>query len=109
MVKDQSTTAVTIHRLFYEKEGQMVVSALFGLALALIFRRVCKGDCVIYYAPKVEDIDGKTFMLEDTCYKYKAYAVKCNNTQKTYKSYDVNTKPDNEIIDYGLFSRIFSS
>lgn len=108
MVKgDQSTIRMTIQRLFYEKEGQIVVSALFGLALALIFRRVCKDNCVIYYAPNTKDIENKVFKLEDTCYKYKPYAVKCNTNEKIFKTYDVNTKPDNQIIDYGLFSKLF--
>jgi hypothetical protein len=109
MVKDNSSTSVVISRLFYEKDGQMIVSAIFGLALALIFRRVCKDNCVVYFAPKINDIDGKMFKIEDTCYKYKPYTVKCNKNENIYKTYDINTKPDNEIIDYGLFSRIFSS
>lgn len=104
----ESTMVTTIHRLFYEREGQIVVSALFGLALALIFRRVCTGDCVLYFAPNVSDIQGKTFILEDTCYKYSPYAVKCNDKEKIYKAYDVNLQPENAIIDYGLFSKLFS-
>jgi hypothetical protein len=106
--KVESTLTTTIHRLFYEKEGQIVVSALFGLALALIFRRVCTGDCVLYFAPNVSDIQGKSFILEDTCYKYTPYAVKCDDKQKIFKSYGINMQPENAIIDYGLFSKLFS-
>ena len=108
MVKETSTTANAVNRLFYDRDGQMVVSAIFGLSLALIFRRVCKDNCVVYYAPRIQDVNGKKFKLEDSCYEYNAYPVKCNNTEKSYKTYDVNTRPDNELIDYGLFSRIFS-
>lgn len=109
MIKDnQSTLAVTIQRLFYEENGQIVVSALFGLALALVFRRVCKDNCVLYYAPDIKEIDNKIFKLEDTCYKYKPYSVKCNHNEKILKNYDINTNPENKIIDNGLFSKIFS-
>lgn len=108
MPKDQSTLAITIHRLFYEKEGQMVVSALFGLALALIFRRVCKDNCTLYFAPNIEDIQDKTFRLEDQCYRYKAYTTKCDNTQKVYQQYDVNMTPENKVEDSGLLSKLFS-
>jgi hypothetical protein len=107
--KNQSALVETIHRLFYDKQGQMVVSALFGIALALIFRRVCKDNCIIYYAPTAKDVDNKVFKLEDTCYKYNAYAVKCDSkNENIFKTYDVNIKPDNQIIDYGLFSGFFS-
>jgi hypothetical protein len=106
--KVESTLATTVHRLFYEKEGQMVVSALFGLALALVFRRVCTGNCVLYFAPNPNDIKGKTFILEDTCYKYTPHVVKCSEKEKIYKPYDINDVPENQIIDYGLFSKLFS-
>jgi hypothetical protein len=105
--KNQSTLVQTIHRLFYDKTGQIVVSALFGLALALIFRRVCKDNCVVYYAPNIKDVENKTFKLEDVCYKYNAYAAKCGNMQNVFKPYDVNITPDNQIIDYSLFSGFF--
>ena len=108
MVKEQSTLTTTIHRLFYERDGQFVVSALFGLALALIFTRVCKDNCIIYHAPNMQEVEGKVFKLEDTCYTYKSYAVKCNDKDKVLKAYNVNTKPENQIIDYGLFSGWFS-
>ena len=47
-VKEMTGLRVTIDRLFYDSTGQIIVSALFGLALALLFRRICKDNCVIY-------------------------------------------------------------
>lgn len=95
--KVESTLTTTIHRLFYEREGQIVVSALFGLALALVFRRVCTGDCVLYFAPNPSEIKGKTFILEDTCYKYTPYVVDCRNKQNILLPYDINANPINKI------------
>jgi hypothetical protein len=100
---------VIIDRLFYDNTGQMIVSALFGLALALLFRRICKDNCVLYFAPNIKDIEGNIFNLEDTCYKYKSYPIKCNNEDKPLKPYDINKIPDNLISIPGFFEKMFLS
>jgi hypothetical protein len=97
----------TVDRLFYSTEGHIVVSALFGLALALVFRRVCKDNCTEYYAPFIKDIENKKFKIEDTCYEYKPYSVKCDTSQKIYTSYNINTKPDNKVDEPGLIDKFF--
>ena len=99
---------VTIDRLFYDETGQIIVSALFGLALALLFRRICKDNCVVYSAPDIKDIEGNIFNLEDTCYKYKSYPVKCNSIDTPLKPYDINIKPDNLISVPSFFEKIFA-
>jgi hypothetical protein len=98
----------SVERLFYTTTGQAIVSALFGLSLALIFRRVCNGDCTDYYAPNIKDIENKSFKIEDTCYTYKPYNVKCDTTQKIYKSYNINTTPENKIDEPGIIDKIFN-
>ena len=97
-----------LNRLLYTSMGQMFISALFGLSLALLFKRVCKDNCTIYIAPKKEEIEGKIFKLEDTCYKYKTKQVKCNNKEKPIMFYDGYEKPDNQIEEPGFLSKIFS-
>ena len=90
-----------IDKLFYDSTGQMFVSGIFGLALALMFQRVCKDNCIIYCAPKLEEVKDKTFKLEDTCYKYDTVAVKCN--EKPLKTYESNMKPENIIKSVNSF------
>jgi hypothetical protein len=107
-VIEESMINTSVERLFYTSTGQAIVSALFGLALALIFRRVCKGDCTEYYAPFIKDIENKSFKIEDTCYTYKPYTVKCDTTQKIYKSYNINTDLDNKIDEPGIIDKIFN-
>ena len=107
--KEITGLRVTIDRLFYDDTGQIIVSALFGLALALLFRRICKDNCVLYSAPDIKDIEENIFNLEDTCYKYKSYAVKCNAKDKPLEPYDINKTPDNIISIPGFFEKIFSS
>jgi hypothetical protein len=99
----------SIDRLFYDSRGQMIVSALFGLGLSLMFHRVCKDNCIVFYAPHIEDIANKTFNLEDTCYKYTPYNVKCGDEKDILKSYDANTHPDNLIQEKTLLSSIMEN
>lgn len=96
----------SVDRLFYSYEGQLIVSALFGLALALIFRRVCKDNCTEYYAPFIKDIENKNFKIEDKCYQYKPYSVKCNTSEKIYTSYNINSEIDNKIDEQGIIDKI---
>jgi hypothetical protein len=86
-----------VDRLMYTSFGQKLVSSIFGLALALLFHRVCKDNCTIYYAPYVSEVEGNVFKLEDTCYKYEPYMTKCMDEQQILNPYDVNTKPENKI------------
>lgn len=88
---------LVINKLFYTEIGQIITSALFGLALALLFKRVCKNNCTKYYAPYIDEIQNKIFKLEDTCYKYFPYMVKCPNDNNILSPYDINSKPLNKI------------
>lgn len=75
-------------RLFYTSNGQMFISALFGLALAMMFQKVCKDrKCIVITAPATSDVVGKTYQFEGECFKYKPYGVKC----PTNKSNVVNS------------------
>ena len=108
MTKD-SRINVYIDKLLYDSNGQMFVSAIFGLALALMFNRVCKDNCILFYAPRLDDIQGKKFKLEDTCHSYSPYTVQCDKKQKIIKPYDINVHPDNVIEEKGFISRIMNN
>jgi hypothetical protein len=95
-----------VDRLFYNDIGQMLVSALFGISLALLFNRVCKDKCTLYFAPKYDDINDNIFKLEDICYKYKAVNVACNNN--ALNQYDGYIKPSNQISEKSFFDKIFA-
>jgi hypothetical protein len=75
--KHKSINVIT-ERLFYTNQGRTLISAVFGIALAFLFQKACKGDkCILIDAPKPEEIDGKVFELEGTCYKYKPKSIQC--------------------------------
>lgn len=64
-------------RLFYTDNGRLFVSAILGLGLALIFRKVCKDKkCIVIAAPPPEAMN-HIYELEGDCYKYKKQAVPC--------------------------------
>lgn len=57
---------------------KIILSIIWGLGLASLFRKVCKGRaCIIYKAPSPEYIKGKTFAFNDKCYNYVPKLVKC--------------------------------
>ena len=96
-----------IDRLLYTYTGQLFLSGLFGLSLALLFKRVCKDNCTIYIAPKKEKVEGKIFKIEETCYKYTTKQVKCNDKDKPIMFYNGYEYADNEIQEPGFLSKIF--
>ncbi len=97
---------VIVDRLFYNKYGQIFVCALFGISLALLFSRVCKENCTLYFALKNDEIDNKIFKLNDVCYKYKSINVPCNN--KALGQYEGHIKPTNQISEKGFMDKLFA-
>lgn len=75
-------------RLFYKPNGQMIVSALFGVALALLFQKICKDrKCIMITAPPVAEVSTKVYQFEGECFKYKPYGAKCpEDTETVVKS-----------------------
>jgi len=99
-----------VDRLLYTNLGQIFISLILGLSLSLIFKRVCKENCVIYVAPNNSEIENKLFKLEDTCYKYTTTQVKCNekDANSTIQYYDGYDKADNQIEEPSFLSKVFS-
>lgn len=87
-----------IDKLLYTKTGQIITSCIFGIAFALLFQRVCKENCTKYFAPYIEEVHGKVFKLEDTCYKYSPYIVKCEGAKNVLDPYEANAKPVNKLV-----------
>lgn len=69
-------------RLFHTPEGQLMISALFGFALAIMFQRTCDGAaCIVLRAPPAAEIDGRVFRNgageTSACYTYTPKVVPC--------------------------------
>ena len=65
-------------RLFHTEIGCVIVSALFGIALAFMFQRVCKGDdCIVTKSPSHDEITNYVYQNDGTYYKYKTKVIEC--------------------------------
>ena len=70
-----------IDKLFHSEKGSMVLSGLFGITLAIMFKRVCKGrDCIIIKPPPLEEINGTIYQIDGDCYKYTPKIIKCSES-----------------------------
>ena len=60
--------------------GKIIVSCMWGFALALLFHRTCgDGKCVIVRGPRVSETVGKVydFGKDNGCFQFEPYPVKC--------------------------------
>ena len=73
-----SLTHIT-EKLFHTEVGCTIVSAIFGVAVAFMFQRVCKGaNCMLYKSPPEKEIKDIVYEIPgDSCYIYKPKVVKC--------------------------------
>ena len=72
-----------IKRLLYGKYSKYVISIILGFGLATLFRKVCnERNCLIFKAPKIKNIEEKTYKVDKTCYNVKHKQVAYNNSKK---------------------------
>tara|TARA_B110000858_G_C17583004_1_gene372073 strand:+ start:194 stop:418 length:225 start_codon:yes stop_codon:yes gene_type:complete len=56
----------------------MIISIILGFGLATLFRKTCTlRGCYQFRGPPMEDIEGKTFKMNDKCYKYDYHQQSC--------------------------------
>jgi len=73
-----------IRRLIYSPLGRYSMSVLLGLGLATLFRKACTDrSCLVFRAPPLSSIKGKTFKYDEKCYKFRESAHPCANNRKT--------------------------
>lgn len=69
-------------QVFKSKTGIIIISIVWGLALATLFQRVCKGrGCLIFNAPNVEEVRNNTYAHNNKCYRFKTESTSCENKQ----------------------------
>jgi len=72
-----------IRRLIYGQYSKYAISAVLGLGLATLFRKVCnERGCLVFYGPKFKEIDKQTFSFNNKCYKFQEKAGSCDKTKK---------------------------
>ena len=71
-----------LSKLFHTQTGKIVLSIILGLGLATLFRTVCKDkNCIIFRAPPLAQIEGKTYKYDNKCYQYVPKSAKCDKTK----------------------------
>ena len=70
-------------KFVHSKTGRYVMSIILGIGLASLFRTICKDkNCILFYAPPLDEIENKIFKHGDKCYKYSYKHGKCNPNKK---------------------------
>ena len=74
---------MNIKRLIHGKFSKYVISAIIGIGLATLFRKVCKDrDCIIFRAPDIKKIQNQIFKFEGKCYKFSEEIERCDSNKK---------------------------
>lgn len=61
------------------KVGRIIISILWGLGLACLFRTVCKDrSCMVIKAPDYKEFENKTYKHNNKCYKYSVKDSECS-------------------------------
>jgi hypothetical protein len=71
-----------LEKFVHEGNGRIIMSVLLGIGLATLFREACKGDnCVIKYAPPLEEIEDKIYKFDKKCFNIEKQSVLCDKTK----------------------------
>jgi len=73
---------MNLGKFIHTKSGRIISSAILGIGLASLFRKICNGkNCIIKKAPPVNEIVGKIFEYNDKCYIFEPVAVTFDKTK----------------------------
>jgi len=71
---------MSVLNFFNTKQGRIIISIIWGLGLACLFRKVCVGrNCIVYTAPNPNSIVNNIYKHNSKCFKYGIETVKCTN------------------------------
>lgn len=72
-----------LKELLNSSTGKYIMSMLLGLGFAVLFQESCKDkECIRFTAPKLNDINGKTYKFSDKCYRYDLTATSYDSSKK---------------------------
>ena len=67
-------------KILENKNITIILSIIWGLGLACMFRKVCKDrECLTYKAPDPNSILNRIWRHNDKCYSFKTKNTKCSN------------------------------
>jgi len=58
--------------------GSVIISIIWGLGLAALFRQTCKNrNCIVIKAPDTKDIKGQIYQFDSSCFTFNTNPAKC--------------------------------
>lgn len=61
------------------KLGRIIISVIWGLGLAALFRSACKGRrCIVLMGPPPSEIEGQLYKFDGKCYRFSSETTKCD-------------------------------
>jgi|TARA_B110000208_G_scaffold151771_1_gene183420 hypothetical protein len=64
--------------------AKIIISIIWGLGLAAIFRKVCKGrSCIIIKSPNVKEFEKGVYDFDNKCYTFKSKVTNCETELDT--------------------------
>ena len=74
---------MNIRRLLYSEYSDIIISIILGFGFATMFRKICnERNCLVFQAPKNEDIESCIRDSNNECYKYKHKSEQCSKNKK---------------------------
>ena len=59
--------------------AKFIISIIWGIGLAAIFRKACKGrECIIVKSPDLKEYERGVYEFENKCYKFKSKVTNCD-------------------------------
>ena len=66
--------------LLRSKIAKIILSIIWGLGLASLFKRTCHDrECIVYNAPDPATIINNTYQYDKTCYKFDTKLSRCGS------------------------------
>lgn len=95
-----------INRITQDEKSRIILSFIWGIGLAMLFRRSCRQrQCIILRGPKPEEMENKIYSFDDKCYKYKAKATSCKSDRQPKDTQFLDTY--NPMRDYSPMKVLF--
>ena len=69
------------------RPGQIILSVILGMGLAIIFSRACIGrNCIVVRGPNPAVMDNKIYKFNDDCYLFKPNMISCDKDSNKIKT-----------------------
>ena len=76
-----------LQQLLENRTGQVILSVILGMGLAIMFSRACIGrNCIIVRGPNPAVMDSKIYHFNDQCYTFTPNMISCDKNKNKLKT-----------------------